>query len=162
MRKQIIYGFLVSFTLALCISLTPSANAASTDDEVLQVMNNWFKAFNANDYNLMSSLHWNSPKLSKFGPSKSETFLVQGDSILSNWKLAFADPVGTYANSLHHPQVTMLDDNVAVVTLYNSQTITDPATKKQTVGLYRGTFIVQKINGKWLIVHEHASVVPNE
>jgi len=162
MKKYKICGVLLCITLAFCLYATPFTNAATPEEEVLQVVSNWVKAFNTNDFNLMSSLHWNSPMLTKFGPGKSETFLFQGEAILANWKSAFVDPVGTYANSLHHPQVTILGDNVAIITLYNSQTVTDPRTKAQTVGLYRGTFVVQKINGKWLIVHEHASVLPEE
>jgi len=148
--------------LVLCIYVAPAANAASAEEEVMQVMNNWFKAFNTNDYQLMASLWWNSPKLTKFGPDKAGTFLLQGEPVITDWKFLPADPVGTYANSLRHPLVTILDDNVAIITLYNSQTYTDPKTKAQTVALARGTFVVQKINGKWLIVHEHASKLPTE
>jgi hypothetical protein len=161
MRTKTLVGLLSCMAFVLCLYVTPSANAASAEEEVMQVMNNWIKAFNTNDTELMSSLHWISPSLSKFGPGKGAAFLTQGESI-ADWKSTFALPVGTFMNSLHNPQVTMLSDNIAIITMYNNQTYTDQTTKVQTVGLYRGTFVVQKIGGKWLIVHEHSSALPIE
>ena len=54
----------------------------------------------------------------------------------------------------------MLSDNVAIITSYNVCTVNPPAVKEQATYLVRGTFVVQKIGGKWLIVHEHSSLVP--
>jgi uncharacterized protein (TIGR02246 family) len=154
---------LFSLLLVLCISVAPSVMAASAEDEALQVAINWFKAFNTNDYELMSSLWWHSPKTSRFGPAKSGAFLGEGwDVIAENWKSMFKQPIGTYANSGHHPQVMMLGDNVAIISGYNIATTNPPAVKEQTTTLVRGTFVVQKIDGKWLIVYEHSSMVPVE
>lgn len=50
----------------------------------------------------------------------------------------------------------------AIVTHYNTSIYTDPTTKEQSVSQVRGTFVIQKINGKWLIVHEHSSMLPTE
>jgi len=69
MRKKTIYGLLFIATLVFCLSVALSAKAASDEEEVLQVMTDWFKAFNTNDYDLMSSLHWHSPEISYFGPA---------------------------------------------------------------------------------------------
>jgi len=161
MSSKSILGLLICFALAFSLSFAQPSNAASVEEEVLQVINNWIKAFNTNDTKLMSSLHWISPSLSKFGPDKGTAFLTQGESV-ADWKSTFALPVGTFMNSLHNPQVTMLSDNIAIITMYNNQTYTDSTTKVQTVGLYRGSFVVQKIGGKWLIVHEHSSALPVE
>ena len=154
---------LFSLLLVLCLSAVPSVMAASAEEEVLQVMTNWFKAFNTNNFELMSSLWWHSPKTSSFGPSKSGAFLGEGwDGMAEDLKSTYKQPIGTFANSLRHPQVMMLGDNVAIITGYNVAITNPPAVKEQTTALVRGTFVVQKINGKWLIVHEHSSVVPVE
>jgi uncharacterized protein (TIGR02246 family) len=154
---------LFSLLLVLCLSVAPSAMAASAEDEVLQVMTNWVKAFNTNDYELMSSLWWHSPKTSHFGPFKSGALLTEGwDVKAEGWKSIFKQPIGTYANSLHHPQVMMLGDNVAIITGYNVAITNPPAVKEQTTALVRMTFVAQKIGGKWLLVHEHSSVGPEE
>ena len=154
---------LLSLVLVLCLSVAPSAMAASAEDEVLQVMTNWFKAFNTNDYELMSSLWWHSPKALRFGPGKSVAFLEEGwDVTAEYWKSSFKQPIGSYQNSMRHPQVMMLGDNVAIISLYNVSITNPPAVKEQTTALVRGTFVVQKIGGKWLIVYEHSSIFPEE
>ena len=156
-------ALLFSLVLVLALSVAPSVMAASAEEEVLQVMTNWFKAFNTNDFELMSSLWWHSPKTSSFGPSKSGAFLGEGwDGMAENLKSTYKQPVGSYQNSMHHPQVMMLGDNAAIITSYNIAITNPPAVKEQTVALVRGTFVVQKVGGKWLIVHEHSSVVPVE
>jgi hypothetical protein len=132
MKKHTIYGLLIIVTLVFCLSVAPSATAASAEEEVLQVMTDWFKAFNTNDYELMSSIHWHSPETSFFGPSNSNAFLTRGwDRIAEVFKSGFENPVGTSSISSHNPQVTMLEDNVAVVTVYAILTQNPPATDEQ-------------------------------
>jgi uncharacterized protein (TIGR02246 family) len=161
MRRKIFLGFLSCVALAIFLCITPYANAASAEDEVLQVMTNWFKAFNTNDAALMDSLYWNSPKTTKFGPGMDSAFLGQGWELnAGSWRSAFKEPIGTYVNTPSHIQATMLTENVAIITGYNTQTYTDPTSKAQTISQVRGTFVVQKIGGKWLIVHEHSSILP--
>ena len=161
MIKKTIYGLLLCAALAFCLYATPSANAASAEEEVLQVMTNWFKAYNTNNADLMASLYWNSPKLTAFCPDLSSAFLIQGWELnAAGWKPIEKDPIGTYVNKPSHIQVTMLTENVAIITGYNTETYTEPTTKAQSIYHVRGTFVVQKIDGKWLIVHEHSSVLP--
>jgi Calcium/calmodulin dependent protein kinase II association domain len=59
--------------------------------------------------------------------------------------------------SLHNPQVTMLTDEVAIFTGYHNAIVNPPLVKEQTVFRFRETLVVQKIGGKWLIVHQHGS-----
>jgi uncharacterized protein (TIGR02246 family) len=164
MKKHTIYGVLIIIvTLVFCLSVAPSATAASAEEEVLQVMSNWFKAFNTNDYELMSSIHWHSPETSFFGPRINYSFLVNGwDRIAEVFKSAFENPVGTFSISSHNPQVTMLDDNVAVVTMYAIFTNNPPVVDEQQIMQQRGTLVVKKIKGKWQVVHLHWSILPTE
>jgi len=163
MKKNTIYGLLIIVALVFCLSIAPSATAASDEEEVLQVMTDWFKAFNKNDYELMSSIHWHSPELSFFGPGNSNAFLTRGwDRIAEVFKSAFENPIGTYSFSYHDPQALMLEDNVAVVTLYAIFTQNPPATDEQVIQQLRGTLVVKKIKGKWQLVHLHWSSLPTE
>ena len=163
MRKQTVYGLLCFFTLAFCLSATPSAIAASAEEEVLQVAINQDKAMNTSDFELLSSLWWHSPKTSFFGPIKKGAFLYQGwEAIGKLLKETLNVPEGTYNFTLHHPKVTMLGDNAAVTTTYHTSVRTDPETKEQTIGHDRFTMVLQKIDGKWLIVHNHISYLPVE
>jgi hypothetical protein len=163
MKTKAISGILSCMVLAFCLYAVPPANAASAEDEVLQVVENFAKAMNTNDTGLMSSLWWNSEKTSTFGPPKAMAFLCQGyESIVMWFKDLNKNPVGTYVRTFHNPQVTMLNDNVAVISAYSIFFQNPPAVKEQNISQERATFVVQKIGGKWLIVHGHASTLPVE
>jgi uncharacterized protein (TIGR02246 family) len=158
MRKTIIRGSIILSSLVFCFFNIPSVIASSVEDEVLQIETNFVKAHNTNDYDLICSLYWKSPKTSSFVPPQDNPFLIQGSEEIENvWKFLSVIPKGTYSITSHHPQVTMLKDDVAVITSYNNVIYTDPSTKAQTVDHIRHTLVVQKIGGKWLIVHDHGS-----
>jgi hypothetical protein len=154
MRTKTFVGLLSCIALALCLYGTPAANAASAEEEVLQVEINWVKAMNTSNYDLISTLYWRSPKITSFPPN---SFLYQGwDTLIAdNFKRSSSGTPTTW--SLHHPQVMMLTDNVAVLTGYHRVVGIDPATKAETETHLRFTRVVQKIDGKWLIVHDHGS-----
>jgi hypothetical protein len=96
MRTRTFVGLLLCIALLLCLYVTPSANAATAEEEVFQVVTNWTKAMNTSDFELWSSLWWKSPKTTSFGPPKSMAFLIQGnDSIVNNLKELLGYPQGT-------------------------------------------------------------------
>jgi hypothetical protein len=163
MRTRTFVGLLSCLCLVLCLYVAPAANAASADEEeVMKVVTNFNTALNTLDYNLMSSLWWHSPKVSSYEPSTGYPFLYQGwEEIGAFWKgnLAPADII-TNVQTLHNPQVTMLTNDVAVTTTYANNVYTDPKTKVQTTDQLRQSLVVQKINGKWLIVFHHCSGLP--
>jgi len=163
MRTKTFVGLLSCIALVLCLYGTPAANAASAEEEILQVVTNWTKAMNTSDFELWSSLWWNSPKTTSFGPPNSMAFLTQGyDAITNGMKDMSQQPKGTFNRSHHNPQVTMLTDSIAVITLYEILTLNPPMVKEQNIGQQRQTLVVQKIGGKWLIVHGHGSYLPTE
>jgi hypothetical protein len=163
MRTRTFVGLLSCIALVLCLYVTPAANAATTEEEVLQVETNWTKAMNTSDFELWSSLWWNSPKTTNFGPPNSMAFLIQGyEAILNEMKSIFEYPKGTFNRSHHNPQITMLSDNIAVITAYEILTLNPPMVKEQSILQTRQTLVVQKIGGKWLIVHGHGSYLPTE
>lgn len=163
MRIRKFIGLLSCIALVLCLYVTQSANATSAEEEALQVVTAWTKAFNDADFGLWSSMYWKSPKTSSFAPPQSMAFLTQGyEAILANLKPVFEYPKGTYVLSTHNIKVTMLEDNVAVITQYQIMTVNPPAVKEQIIEQQRGTFVIQKIGGKWLIVHDHGSYLPTK
>jgi uncharacterized protein (TIGR02246 family) len=163
MRTKSILGLLICIALVSSLSFAQPANAASAEEEVLQVMTNFVKAQNANDSELMASLWWNSPKTSTYGPPKNLAFLTQGwDSIVLFFKDLNKYPLGSFSRTLHNPQVTMLGDTTAIATAYSVFTQNPPVVKEQTISQERMTFVLQKIGGKWVIVHGHGSALPTE
>lgn len=162
MRTKTMSVLFIIVALALFLAASQPA-IGSDEEEVLQVAMKWGKAFNSADFDGWSSLWWNSQKTTNFGPPKQMAFLTEGyDAIVSLLTTEFSNPKGTYVVSVHNPHVTMLEDNVAVLTMYQIFTINPPAVKEQRVEQHRVTFVVQKIGGKWLIVHAHGSMLPTE
>lgn len=152
--------------LVCCLTFATAATAASDEEAVLQVEKNFIKALTTGDYKLMSSLYWHSPDTITFAPG-SPPFFHQGwdESLEQYWKSNLgtsSEPPAITSMNFYHPEVTMLKDDVAVINGYEYIVETDPATQEQTTARIRITRIVQKIGGKWLIVNDHASMLPAE
>jgi uncharacterized protein (TIGR02246 family) len=164
MKKHTIYGVLIIIvTLVFCLSVAPSATAASAEEEVLQLISDYFKAWNTNDNKLMASVHWHSPDMSFFGSGKDVAFLTKGwEQTAGLFKSLFENPVGTFSVSYYDPKVLMLEDNVAVVTMYAIMTTNPPFVAEQQITQQRITEVVKKIKGKWQLVHLHWSILPTE
>jgi len=150
MRTKTFIGFLTGMALVLLLYVTPCANAASAEEEVLQVATNFVKAMNDNDSKLLTSLWLQSPKTTYFNPSGK--FLTVG------WMTN--TPGGGEMFSLSHPMVTILGDNAAIITGYFTIMKSDEATKQLSTEDLKETLVVQKNQGKWLIIHEHTSFLP--
>ncbi len=163
MRKLTVLSICVA--LVFCLSFTTSA-MASDEEEILQLQSNFLKANSTGDYALMSTLYWHSPKTISITPG-SPPLILQGwdESIGQYWKMSSAsaaEPTTTTSPLFIQPKVTFLKDDVAVINGYEYFVETDTKTKEQTTATIRITRIVQKIGGKWLIVNEHASMLPTE
>ena len=163
MRTKGILGLLISIALVFSLSFAQPVNAASAEEEALQVATSFIKAFNDCDLGLLSSIWWHSPKASEIAPTTGYPFVNQGwEGIEKWWKSTFEYPIGTIILTLHNPQAVMLDNNIAVVTGYENVIVNPPAVKEQSITQVRTTLVVQKIDGKWLIVHHHSSNFPLE
>lgn len=165
MRKQILPGFLLFAILVFCLPFTAPAAAATAEEEAIQVFADFTRAMNTADFELVASLYWHSTKTSQFLDAAGMPFLYEGwDAVENNLKPFFVylkSSMGLNSFSMHHPQAVMLGDNAAVVTGYHNWVSTNPETKEQTISHIRVTLALQKMNGKWLIVHEHASSFPS-
>jgi uncharacterized protein (TIGR02246 family) len=159
MKAKSILGFLTGISLVFSLSFAQPANAASDEEEILQVSKTFVKALETNDSKLMNSLYWHSPEISTWGPEGDGAFLSQG------WEeeesgTATNESSGTSIVTLHHPQITMLGDDSAFTTVYHQWVTTNKKTQEQTFLYVRQTEVLKKINGKWLLVHVHASILP--
>ena len=162
MRIKIVHGLLFFVALAFCLIMTSAVMAASAEEEIFQLMKKNDIAMNTSDFDLMSTLWWQSPKTSFFGPIKKGSFLTQGwESLARVLKDTMSVPSGTVDFHMRHPVITMLGDNAAFGTLYHIRIMNDPKTKERIIGSDRFTYVFQKINGKWLIIHCHISEFPH-
>jgi len=156
------FALVVIAISALCLAVAQPA-IASDEEDVLKVMEDWTKALNTADFELMSSLYYHSEELSQFPPVEGFPFLMKGwDSLEKWWKTYLGFPEGTFVSTSHNQQATILSDNLALITGYQTLVVNPPVFKEQTVVQSRQTTVVQKIGGKWLIVHDHGSNLPTE
>lgn len=147
MRKITILSF--CFVLAYCFSFAAPAIAASPEAEALQVITTFVKAINDNDSETLSSLWYQNPKTTTFGP--------WGRFLKHEW---LTNPPPGVSFAVNYPEVTMLGDDAAVLTGYFTVTTMNPETNEMKTEHLRETLVVQKIQKKWLIVHEHSSYQP--
>lgn len=163
MKTKTMFVLTIIGILTLCLSVSQPAVAATDEEDVLQVAENWNLAANTANFELLSSLYWHSPKLSEFAPLKAGAFLMQGWDTLEQWfKTYFEVPKGTVTSTYSNPLVTMITNDVAVLTFYQTLILNPPLVAEQTIIHNRVTLVVQKMGGKWVIVHDHASVFPTE
>jgi hypothetical protein len=163
MRTKTFIGFLACVALAIFFCLTPTASAASAKEEVLQVIKDMTKAIDNWDFDLQASLYWRSEEMSSFGPKKDTAFLTRG------WEDNFKEsdsmkalPKGAITWAFRNQEVTMLDDNAAIITTYAIVNVNPPLVKEVVTDHIRLTLVVKKVGGKWLIVHQHESFFPEE
>jgi hypothetical protein len=149
MKKHFIWGMVLFVTLVFCCYLSTSVCAASAEDEVLQVATNFVKAINDNNAEALSSLWNQAPTTTTFGP--------WGRFLKHEW---LTSPPPGVSFALTYPEAAMLGDNAAVITGYFTVTTSNEKTNEIKTEYFRETLVVQKIKGKWLIVHEHCSTQP--
>ncbi|MBN1627841.1 MAG: nuclear transport factor 2 family protein [Deltaproteobacteria bacterium] len=169
MRKKAVHGFPFIFILLFCLYVNPSANAASVEENVLKVENNWVKAFNNMDFKLMSSLYWHSPDTEVFSPSvfskewadKNAMKKLAANSLSNGWdsiesilKEYCEQPKGTFTWSVRDMVVTMLADKVVMIIGYHDL-IEKTSGGEPTATSLRFTHVIKEIGGKWVIVHCH-------
>lgn len=142
--------------LVCCFSIAASAIAASDEEEIIQVQTDFMKAYSSKDFKAMASLYFHSSKTSTFNPG-NQPLLCEGweESLMDRWKNTMVSETDDVTGYFHHPKVTMIKDDVAIITGYESVTYTNPVTKESTTSHNRVTRVLQKIRGKWLIVHDH-------
>jgi ketosteroid isomerase-like protein len=128
-------------------------NKTGGEAQIRQQINNFDTAFKANDVNLMMSLF--SPEMASFDIIPPLQY-VGSDAYRKVWQETFAlfqDPIDIEIRDLH----ITCDENIAfsycfvrlIATMVNGQKIDY---------WERLTFCFQKIEDKWLIVHEHVSL----
>ena len=161
MKTKTIVGLLSCMALVLCLYVTPSATAASAQEEILKVMKDNFKAFNTSNFTLISSLWWHSPKSVLLGPTTDDPFIFQGwEEIEKGSKEGFNVPPGTYKFTMHHTIVTMVKDDVGIISTYLYVIYTNPTTKVPSMIQSRFSPVLQKIEWKWLYINVHVSMMP--
>jgi uncharacterized protein (TIGR02246 family) len=149
MRKKVVYRLLSLVILLFCLCVNSSARAGSVEEDVFEVEKNWVKAFYNADLELMSSLYWHSPETTEYTPNES---FNGWDAIEANLKKYFELGKGTFDWKYFNTEVVILTDNMAIISGYHDMFEKPPGGNPYSLVL-RFTLVLQKTNGKWLIVH---------
>lgn len=159
MRKPI--GLVIVLGLALTLLSSPMATA-SAQEELLPLLLKYEQAFETGDLETFEELFWHDERLTVFWPCPERAFRIDG---WSQWQrslkrftsLVSQLPPGAVNMETRQPSINLMED-VAIVTSY--WVLTMPAPEGSQVMQGRSTLVWEKIEGKWVIIHAHASFFP--
>ncbi len=160
-KKRIAWVLVLAIPLGFWVSASPATLAGPVEDEVLAFGQQFFQAFNAGDWETFASLWWQSEETTDFEPM--DPFRMDGWSQVSGLWRPFLNfiaeaPPGGFSISPRQQRVTSLGDDAVLLTGHFVGNSQFPTVPEAFAG--RFTLVLQKRQGKWLIVHAHASFLP--
>jgi uncharacterized protein (TIGR02246 family) len=139
--------------VAALITLHCSTAIAGPQEEALQVVEQWTKAFTESDVDGIVKLY--APDALFFGTG-SKALVTKLDEIRKYFKRALSS---ARVERKLDPSVMVLSDTVVVVT--GLETVTGVRGEKPFSATGRVTFVVAKRGSDWQIAHFHRSSLPN-
>ena len=140
---------------------TPKPTTDPTDAikaEVAAAVRQFGQALSTADAELLASLFLQSEKTNSF--SSSEPLRINGwPEVEGSFKGLLSLPPGSVSLVPRQGRVDLVGDDAALWTGHFILNIRPPGESPQTVN-GRFTSVLQKVDGKWLIVHMHTSAVP--
>jgi len=161
MRKLIGWVIVLVLILAFFSSLTVTA---STEEEELFALGTKFEqAFETGDLKTLEDLFWHDERLTIFWPDPDTALRMDGWSQFQGYLKGMTYylsqlPPGTVNFEIRQPSINVMED-VAIVTSYWILTMPTPEGG-MAVSQGRSTLVCKKMDGKWVIIHAHASVFP--
>ena len=162
MRKLIGLVIVLVLILTLFSSLTVTASA-EVEEELLAIGTKFEQAFETGDLKIFEELFWHDERLTVFFPDPDTAFRIDGwsqfQSCLKGLTYYVSQlPPGTVNFEIRQPSINVMED-VAILTSYWILTMPTPEGG-MVVSQGRATFVCKKIEGKWVIIHVHASIFP--
>ena len=162
MRKLIGLVMVLVLILTLFSSLTITASA-EVEEELLAIGTKFEQAFETGDLKIFEELFWHDERLTVFFPDPDTAFRIDGwsqfQSCLKGLTYYVSQlPPGTVNFEIRQPSINVMED-VAILTSYWILTMPTPEGG-MVVSQGRATFVCKKIEGKWVIIHVHASIFP--
>lgn len=161
MRKLIGWVIVLVFILTLFSSLT--VTASTEEEELFAIGIKFEQAFENGDLKTFEELFWHDERLTIFWPDPDTALRMDGWSQFQGYlKRMFYQvsqlPPGSINFEIRQPSINVMED-VAIVTSYWILTMPTPEGGI-VVSQGRSTIICKKIEGKWIIIHAHASIFP--
>ena len=145
-------------------SLSATATAQTSDEDALRAevaanSSQFIKALTTGDGELFDSLWLQSDKTSRF--NTSQPFRIEGwpdvrQTYAGILSLGASGSVNLKARQL---RIDILGDDVAIITSHFVLNLRPPGGTRRTI-TGRSTAVLEKVDGEWLRVHFHSSVLP--
>ena len=162
MRKLIGLVIVLVLILTLFSSLTVTASS-EVEEELLALGIKFEQAFETGDLKTLEELFWHDERLTIFWPDPDTALRMDGWSQFQGYLKGMTYylsqlPPGTVNFEIRQPSINVMED-VAIVTSYWILTMPTPEGG-MAVSQGRSTLVCKKMDGKWVIIHAHASVFP--
>jgi len=161
MRKLI--GLVIVLVLILAFFSSLMVTASTEEEELLALGSKFEQAFETGDLKTFEELFWQDERLTVFWPDADTAFRIDGWSQLQGGlkQLSYYVsqlPPGAVNFEIRQPSINVMED-VAIITSYWILTMPTPEGG-MVVSQGRSTLVCKKIEGKWVIIHAHASAFP--
>ena len=143
--------------------LSAAVSAQTSDEEALKAevaiaSSEFVRALSTGDGELFDSLWLQSDNASYI--SSAQPFRIEGWSdVRQAYNGLLSLPPGSVSLNARQLRIDMLGDDAAIVSSHFVLSIRPPGGSRRTIN-GRATGVLQKVDGKWLRVHLHASVLP--
>ena len=144
-------------------SLSATASAQSADEDALRAevaaaSSQFIKALNTGDGELFDSLWLQSDKASRF--NTSQPFRIEGwPDVRQTYAGILSLPPGSVTLNARQVRIDLLGDDVAIITSHFVLNLRLPGGTRRTI-TGRSSSVLEKVDGEWLRVHFHTSVLP--
>ena len=156
-------GLLIVVVLILALFSSLMVTASTEEEELLALGSKFEQAFETGDLKTFEELFWHDERLTVFWPDADTAFRIDGWSQLQGGlkQLSYYIsqlPPGTVNFEIRQPLINVMED-VAIITSYWIITMPTPEGGMEVMQ-GRSTLVCKKIEGKWVIIHAHASTFP--
>ncbi len=162
MRKVI--GWAIVLGLASALLSSPMASASTkAEEELMPLFRKYEQAMETGDLETFEELFWHDERLTVFWPEPETAFRIDGWTQMRSYLKGFTSfvsqlPPGAFNFEIRQPSVTVMGDVVIVTAYWVGSMIIPEGVSQVMQG--RATQVWKKIEGKWVIVHAHASLFP--
>jgi ketosteroid isomerase-like protein len=147
--------FAVAFA-ALATGLATAQIDTSTDEgQINQALRNVRIAFASGDIDGALKFYWNDPKLTVIDPD--EGIRLNGWTEYKTWLSERATVQKSLLWRAHQRKLHVRGDNAYVTFLVTRQVQMGNTVRQKNE---RGTYVLKKMDGKWLVVAQHISAWP--
>jgi len=132
-------------------------NAASEAQQVSETFYRYMQAYEKKDMETLSKSFASDEKLTAFWPDPSNPFRIEGWKEMRKGLEGYLPAIGSMAINIRQPMVQVYG-SLAIVTCHWA--FSGVVGGKPQIGSGRGTYVFEKRDGGWVMVHLHESAMP--